>query len=228
MLAVAESCTGGLLGHLITDVPGSSNYFLGGIVSYSDAAKQQFLGVRRETLAAHGAVSTETAAEMARGVRAAFGADLSLSITGIAGPGGGTPEKPVGLVFIGLADQDGVEVRRFVWNGTRAENKQRSAEAALALLYERLAQAPMTELSPEGTPVVVETTFEPGGQITPLAFTLNGRTHRITQCGRRWTDATGARHFLVMTTPDAIHELIFDLPTLSWRVISKTGGQLLV
>lgn len=141
-LVVAESCTGGLLGHLITDVAGSSTYFLGGVISYSNEAKERFASVRHETLVAQGAVSAETAAEMAQGVRAAFAADLGVSITGIAGPGGGTAEKPVGLVYIGLADQDGVQVRRFVWDGTRAENKQRSAEAALTLLHEHLERSP--------------------------------------------------------------------------------------
>ncbi|MCZ7570116.1 MAG: nicotinamide-nucleotide amidohydrolase family protein [Ardenticatenaceae bacterium] len=227
-LAVAESCTGGLLGDLITDVAGSSGYFLGGIISYSNEAKEQFLGVGHETLVANGAVSPETAAEMAQGVRRAFDADIGVSITGIAGPGGGTAEKPVGLVYIGLADHDDVLVRRFDWNGTRAENKQQSAEAALALLREHLEHPTMTAGPPEGTPVAVEATFEPDGQITPVALTLEGRVQRISQRGRQWTDATGARHFLVMTTPDAIYELIFVPRTLSWRAITKTGGHVLV
>lgn len=86
----------------------------------------------------------------------------------------------------------------------------------------------MTADSSEGAPVAVEATFEPDGQIQPLAFTLNGQIHRISHRGRQWTDATGARHFLVMTTPDAIHELIFSPSTLTWRLITKTGGQALV
>ena len=136
-LALGESCTGGLVAHRLTNVPGSSRYVLGGIVAYSNEAKERLLGVRRETLEEHGAVSGETAIEMARGVRAALGADIGLSVTGIAGPGGGTPDKPVGLVYIALAGS--VErVERFVWNGDREENKALSAEAALSMLKEYL------------------------------------------------------------------------------------------
>ncbi|HYJ79580.1 MAG TPA: competence/damage-inducible protein A [Longimicrobiaceae bacterium] len=112
-LAVAESCTGGRIGDWITDVPGSSDYFLLGVATYADAAKERVLGVAAATLAAHGAVSTQAAEEMAGGVRALAGADLGLATTGIAGPGGGTPEKPVGTVCIGLAWEGGVWSRRF-------------------------------------------------------------------------------------------------------------------
>lgn len=112
-LAVAESCTGGRIGDWITNVPGSSEYFLLGVATYSNAAKEQVIGVRAETLATHGAVSTQTAEEMAEGVRRRAGADLGLSTTGIAGPGGGTPDKPVGTVCIGLAWEGGVWSRRY-------------------------------------------------------------------------------------------------------------------
>lgn len=228
-LVVAESCTGGLLGHLLTNVAGSSSYFLGGVISYTNEAKEQFLGVRRETLIAHGAVSRETATEMAQGVRAAFGADIGVSITGIAGPGGGTAEKPVGLVYIGLASREGVEVRRFVWNGTREENKRLSVEAALALVRDHLEGAgAVPAASVEGTPVTVEARFEPDGQIVPVAFTLDGRERRITDRGRQWTGARGERHFLVMTAPTAIYELIFSPATLSWQVVTKTDGPAVV
>jgi PncC family amidohydrolase len=133
-LAVAESCTGGLLGHRVTEVAGSSDYFLGGIISYSNEAKERLLGVRHETLLAHGAVSEETAREMAEGARRALDSDLALSITGIAGPGGGTDEKPVGLTYIALAHADGAVVERHVWPGDRSANKTHSAAAALRLL----------------------------------------------------------------------------------------------
>jgi PncC family amidohydrolase len=133
-LALSESCTGGLLGHRVTDVPGSSDYFRGSIVAYASDVKEKLLGVRGETLAAHGAVSEQTAQEMARGARRAIEADLGLSITGIAGPTGGTLGKPVGLVYVGLAAPDGEWVERYVWDGDRLENKARSAEAALDLL----------------------------------------------------------------------------------------------
>jgi PncC family amidohydrolase len=138
-LAVAESCTGGLVGHWITEVAGSSDYFLGGVVAYSNQAKAQLLGVRPGTLLQHGAVSEATAREMAAGVRRLLGADVALAVTGIAGPGGGTPEKPVGLVYIALDAPDRQICRRHVWKGDRAANKARSAQAALALLRDYLA-----------------------------------------------------------------------------------------
>ncbi len=137
-LALAESCTGGLVGHRITDVPGSSEYLLGGIVAYSYDAKELLLGVKHNTLYDHGAVSAETAIEMARGVRRALGADIGISVTGIAGPGGGLPGKPVGLVYIGLSARDVERVEKFVWDKDRAGNKWASSEAALQMLQEYL------------------------------------------------------------------------------------------
>ena len=133
-LAVAESCTGGLIGHRITDVPGSSAYYQGSITSYSGDVKESILGVRRDTLRAHGEVSEQTAREMAQGVKRAFRAGVGMSVTGIAGPDGGSPEKPVGLVYIGLAAANGEWVERHVWHGNRWENKGRSAQAALEML----------------------------------------------------------------------------------------------
>src|SRR3972149_823937 len=106
-LAVAESCTGGLVADRITDVPGSSDYFLGGVVAYANMAKERILGVRASTLESHGAVSQETAVEMAKGVRRAFGADLAVAVTGIAGPGGAQADKPVGLTWLGLSGPAG-------------------------------------------------------------------------------------------------------------------------
>jgi nicotinamide-nucleotide amidase len=131
-LAVAESCTGGLIGSRITDVPGSSEYFLGGVVAYANAPKTALLGVREETLARHGAVSTEVAEEMAAGVRMRFGADLGLSTTGIAGPGGGTVEKPIGTVCVGLAWDGGAESRRYdLGSRSREWIKVMTAQVAL-------------------------------------------------------------------------------------------------
>jgi PncC family amidohydrolase len=133
-LGTAESCTGGLIGHLITNVPGSSDYYRGSITAYASDLKERLLGVRGETLATYGAVSERAAREMARGARRAIEADVCVSVTGIAGPSGGTPEKPVGLVYIALAAGDGEWVERHVWDGDRWQNKSRSAEAALDLI----------------------------------------------------------------------------------------------
>jgi len=139
-LALAESCTGGLVSSLITDVAGSSDYFLGCVVSYANSAKEGILGVSPQTLLAHGAVSAEAAAEMAQGARRVFGADVALSVTGIAGPGGGSPDKPVGLVYIHLSAAEAEIGGRFVWNSDRVGNKRLSAETALRLLIRYLAR----------------------------------------------------------------------------------------
>ena len=137
-LAVAESCTGGLIGHRITNVPGSSTYFLGGIISYAYEAKERLLGVSHDTLYDFGAVSEQTAHEMARGVRRTLRTDIGISVTGIAGPGGASPGKPVGLTWVGLSAGDSEQAREFVWDGDRETNKARSAEAALRLLLDYL------------------------------------------------------------------------------------------
>jgi PncC family amidohydrolase len=134
-LAVAESCTGGLVGHRLTNVPGSSAYFLGGILAYSYDAKEHLLGVRHNTLYDHGAVSEAVVHEMARGVRRALGADIGLAVTGIAGPGGGLPGKPVGLTWIALAAHNVDQAESHIWQGDRQANKAQSAEAVLALLH---------------------------------------------------------------------------------------------
>lgn len=138
-LAVAESCTGGLLGHLITRVPGSSAYFLGGIIAYDNAIKEKLLDVKAELLARYGAVSAPCALAMAQGARVRFGADVALSITGIAGPGGGTPDKPVGLVYIGLVTAGGARVWEHRWTGNRYANQLASAQAALIHLLEEVS-----------------------------------------------------------------------------------------
>ena len=133
-LATAESCTGGLVAHRITNISGSSAYYLGGMVAYANEAKEALLDVRHETLLAHGAVSEETAREMACGARRRLVADVGISVTGIAGPTGGTPDKPVGMVYVALSAPDAELCQRYVWQGDRLANKEQSAEAALALL----------------------------------------------------------------------------------------------
>lgn len=137
-LGVAESCTGGLVGHRLTNVPGSSDYFLASIVAYANSAKETVLGVRRETLRRHGAVSRETAVEMARGVRVVTQSDVGLSITGIAGPGGGSPGKPVGAVFFGLVAGEDEWWRKRVFPGERETIKVSAAGEALAFLWQYL------------------------------------------------------------------------------------------
>ena len=133
-LAVAESCTGGLLAQRLTNVSGSSNYFDRGLVTYSNRAKVELLGVPEEVIVSRGAVSRETAEAMARGVRERSGTDYGLSTTGIAGPTGATPAKPVGLIYIGIAGPEGTEVEKHVFSRNRLVNKERTAQAALDLL----------------------------------------------------------------------------------------------
>jgi PncC family amidohydrolase len=136
-VATAESCTGGLIAATLTELAGSSGYVLGGVVSYADGAKSGLLGVPGPLLQAHGAVSAEVARAMALGARSRFGATLAVSVTGIAGPGGATDGKPVGLTFIALADDAGAEVRQRLWAGDRAANRRASVVAALEWLVER-------------------------------------------------------------------------------------------
>jgi len=133
-LALAESCTGGYIAHRITNVPGASAVFSAGVVTYSNEAKQRFLDVRAETLAANGAVSEPVAREMAEGARRAAQTDYAISVTGIAGPGGGTPEKPVGTVFIGLASAKETRVWRRFNPGERLAFKQATSDQALGEL----------------------------------------------------------------------------------------------
>jgi len=143
-VSTAESCTGGLLAKCLTDVPGSSAYFMRGYVAYSNESKMELLNVAADTIATHGAISEPVAAAMAAGCRLAAGADLALSITGIAGPDGGRPpDKPVGLVYVGLADAAGVEVKKLLLGDTlgREEIRDRSTKIALNLLRLRLFAA---------------------------------------------------------------------------------------
>ena len=150
-VAVAESCTGGLIGHLLTDVPGSSAVFPGGIVAYANTPKRDLLGVTEALLRTHGAVSAEVAAAMAEGVRRILRTDIGLAVTGIAGPTGGSAEKPIGTVFIACDAPSGVTVEHHVWtaedqleaeagSASREHNKHKSAMAALALLWRRLEE----------------------------------------------------------------------------------------
>lgn len=141
LLAVAESCTGGLVSHRITNVSGSSSYFMGSVVSYANEAKMKLLGVSPEILEKNGAVSAETVLQMARGVRSALGADLGISTSGIAGPTGGTQDKPVGTTWVGFSSAEGEEARHFLFEGDRLAVKEQAAQAALQILVDHLQKA---------------------------------------------------------------------------------------
>lgn len=137
-LAAAESCTGGLIGSRITDVAGSSEYFLGSVVAYAYEVKVKLLDVSWDTLNQYGAVSRETVLEMASGAQQKIGGDIAISVSGIAGPGGGTPEKPVGTTWIGLVAKDGEWAKEFHFSGNREQNKSSAADAALQMLLDYL------------------------------------------------------------------------------------------
>jgi nicotinamide-nucleotide amidase len=138
-LGVVESATGGLISHILTGVPGSSDYYQGSVTSYSNEVKISVIGVKAATLKKYGAVSPQVAAEMAAGGKKLLAVDICLADTGIAGPGGAAPGKPVGLFYIGLAHKEGVFSRKHEFHGDRAQNKQSAAEAALGWLKEYLA-----------------------------------------------------------------------------------------
>ncbi len=135
-IATAESCTGGLIGHLLTEIAGSSDYYIGGMVAYSNAVKHVYLGVPEAILQFEGAVSEATARAMAEGVRRAMGSDIGLAVTGIAGPGGATPAKPVGLVYIAISTPQTTFCRRYQFGGDRSAVKQQSALAALRMVLD--------------------------------------------------------------------------------------------
>ncbi|MGD8998109.1 MAG: CinA family protein [Anaerolineae bacterium] len=211
-LATAESCTGGLVSHRITNVPGSSDYYRGSITAYADDVKATLLGVRRETLAEHGAVSEQAAREMARGVREALGTDVAVSVTGIAGPGGGTAEKPVGLVYIALTATDGEWAERHVWAGDRRDSKARSADAALDLLRRYLEGLLMRR-----EPIAVEAHFDVEGEITPHRFEWQGSLLAVEGVGRRWTEGA-ERCFNVMAMGGRLFQLRLNRETLRWSI----------
>ncbi len=218
MLATAESCTGGLLGHRLTNVPGSSDYYLGGVVAYSNRLKEALLGVEPQTLLVHGAVSEETAREMARGARQRLGADLAVSITGIAGPTGGTAEKPVGLVYVALSAADDEQCRRFLFSGDRLANKQASAEAAIKLVADFLQSGGwMFDVINE--PVSVEVRGRRDGTELPVAFAWQGQRYEITSWGREGTQTQEGRDmrcYLVQTPGPQTWELCLDMKSGQW------------
>jgi nicotinamide-nucleotide amidase len=139
-IATAESCTGGLLSHILTNISGSSDYFDRGIVSYSNKSKIQLLGVPENLLKKYGAVSKQVAKAMADGVRTKSNVDIGISTTGIAGPTGGTKEKPVGLVYISVSNKDSVIVKKLLFSGDRLQNKESTCNMALQMLLDILIQ----------------------------------------------------------------------------------------
>ncbi len=224
-LATAESCTGGLVGHRLTNIPGSSDYFVGGVVAYANAVKMQALGVRLQTLDEHGAVSRETVLEMASGVRRALAADIGLAVSGIAGPGGGTPEKPVGLVWIGLSAPQTIVARRYLFSGDRTSVKEQAAQAALELLDETLqgklpdAGESLGDIVPgsqvRGVPVEVRARTSAQGQALPVSLALDEITYRVESIGRHWQDVEG-EHILVMIKGGKVFELVYASAGKVW------------
>ncbi len=222
-LAVAESCTGGLIGHRLTNIPGSSTYYQGSITAYAYDAKVRLLGVRWETLEAHGAVSRAVVLEMARGVRRALGADVGLSVSGIAGPGGGTPEKPVGTTWIALSTPREDFSLVTVGQGDRLANKEHSAEEALQFLVRTLRNAPEEifppQSAPRGEPVAVTARFEADGSLRPL-YLHRGRERLSLSVGRRWSNEHG-EHLLVMLPDGSVEHLLFSVETRRWHLLPR-------
>ncbi|HSJ53571.1 MAG TPA: CinA family protein [Anaerolineae bacterium] len=223
-LVTAESCTGGLVGHRLTNVSGSSSYYLGGFVTYSDHLKKQLLGVSPATLAEHGAVSEPTAREMVRGARERLGADLALAVTGVAGPEGGTPQKPVGLVYVALSSASAEVCHRHQFDGDRLAVKQQSAEVALRLLLAHLERGEdrMVEFLDE--PVSVEVHVRPGGKSRPAAFSWQGRRYEITSWGREEDREQAGRALhclLVQTAGPETWELCHEAEGGRWLVARR-------
>lgn len=220
-LATAESCSGGLVAHRLTNVPGSSAYYLGGFVAYANEAKEALLGVHHETLLAHGAVSEATAREMARGACQRMGADVGVSVTGIAGPTGGTPEKPVGLVYVALSARDSERCQRHVWQGDRRANKEQSAEAALGLVLAYLQERGRVMVQFVNESVNVEVRLRKDETALPLAFKWHGHRYEIESWGRE-SVKTGEGHavrcYLVQTAGPETWELCHEIEAAQWTL----------
>lgn len=219
-IALAESCTGGLVASILTDVAGSSTYVAGGVVTYSNAAKMALLGVSEATLLAHGAVSAETAAAMAMGARHLFGCDIAIAVTGIAGPGGGDESKPVGLVYLHLAAADARWGERHMWPHDRIGNKQASVAAALQLLLRYLQ--PERPINPNlpvylDRPVVVEASWREDGWRVQAVW-MEGVRRVISGQGRTERTADGVV-ILVESSDGARLELLLDEANGQWRVL---------
>ena len=212
--AIAESCTGGLVCHRITNVPGSSEYFLGGVIAYAYEAKVGLLDVRWDTLEQYGAVSQQTVLEMARGVRVKLGAEIGLAVSGIAGPGGGTEEKPIGLVWIGLCAPELERAQVHLFKGDRLQVKEQSAEQALRLLADYLSVE-----NEDGRgymePIEVNVRYDSHGQLVPTSFICQEQEYTLESTGRRWQDDVG-EHILVMVEAKKVYELVHAQVERRW------------
>jgi PncC family amidohydrolase len=221
-LAAAESCTGGLLATHITNAPGSSAYFKGAVVAYANEVKRQQLGVSADVFAQHGVVSREAALAMASGARTLFKVDLALATTGIAGPTGGTPQNPVGLVYVALAAADTQVCRECRWDGDRWENREWSARVALELLLQHLSAysaRPEQPSSRPGVPVCVDARFDEQGRLTPQAFEWRGRWVQVASVGRVWDVSRGGvstRHYLVSTPGETLFDMAHEPISARW------------
>lgn len=212
-LSLAESCTGGLISHRVTNIPGSSDYYIGGIIAYTNAVKHRILNVQDETLTTYGAVSEQTVREMAAGARALFQSDVSIGVSGIAGPGGGSPQKPVGTVWIGLAIHDALSAQVFHFSGDRLAIKNQSAEMALWFLFQALTELahPIAETRtiPSYRPVAVNFSFDSSGAPLVHSFLLHKSDIHIISSGRNWEDESGW-HTLVMDIQNNVYELLYQ------------------
>lgn len=210
-LSLAESCTGGLIAHRLTNVPGSSEYFWGGVVVYSNDAKRSLLNVSAETLERFGAVSEQTVTEMARGVQELSGSQTAIAVSGIAGPSGGSPQKPVGTVWIGIAVLDQVSAHSYRFFGEREQIKSQCAETALWLLGQKLTlrgSDPTLHLQIQAyQPIAVDFSGAEFDTIRIHAIYWQDTWLRIESLGRRWQDAAGS-HWLAMIYPGKVFELI--------------------
>ena len=217
-LSLAESCTGGLISHRITNIAGASDYYLGGINAYTNEAKHNLLRVQNETLKSFGAVSEQTVREMVNGAKQLFHSDCAIAVSGIAGPGGGSPQKPVGTVWIGLASADTTTAHCYRFFGERLAIKNQSAELALWLLFQELQQhihqPPDPQITPYYHPLAVNYSYAADGTPQIHAFNWQEKDIQIVSSGRQWEDELGW-HVLVMDIKNQVFELL-ERPDGRW------------
>ncbi|MGB9672545.1 MAG: CinA family protein [Anaerolineales bacterium] len=212
-LALAESCTGGLISHRVTNISGASDYYHGGINAYTNEVKNQLLDVKSETLEKYGAVSEPTVRQMAEGAKSLLHSDVAVSVSGIAGPSGGTPQKPVGTVWIGLALPHQTDAFLYHFHGDRLSIKNQTAENALWLLYKALVQqVEQSSLPFQSTfyvPLEVDFKWDEQNLPKAVSFKWQDREVFIISHGRQWHDQAGL-HFLVMDAHHQVFELLYQ------------------